>query len=96
MQISEIRFTEEVKQIEDMVNGPSRIEDLGRVLPYRLHNTLEQQFMRIVCGFISEVATSKTLPVDARNKKTKDLCNLIYELMKRSGIDLKTVEIPLI
>jgi len=100
MEIYEIvdRYKEELDKIEHICNTTSREQDIGRAIPYVFHNTLEQGFMRLVCGFISEVAINPNnrLYADLRNEETHKLCKKIYELLKENGTDLQYPYLPMI
>jgi len=66
----------------------SDLEEVGRILAWD-HPTLQQNFMRVIIGFISE--ESKKDYSDARNEKTVELCRKL-----KSIIDDEPVYLPFI
>ena len=72
---------EEVQKIEDIVNtaGLKELEDIGRKLA-NIHPTLQQNFMRVVVGFIKAEAEKRYY--DDRNKNTVELCKRMVEIVE--------------
>jgi ABC-type oligopeptide transport system ATPase subunit len=91
------RYREDLNKIESILNSsPRKAEDMGRLIPYHFHNTLEQQFCKMAIAYIREIATSDRIFSDPRNEESHRLCKKIYKLMKENGDDLKYVSIPMI
>ena len=91
------RYLEDLNKLEKMMNSsPRKAEDMGRLIPYHFHNTLEQNFGRMCMFYIKEVAESDRIFSDPRNESIHRLCKKIYKLMKENGDDLKYVSIPMI
>jgi len=99
MEINEILklYKEDLDAIERILNSsPKKAEDIGRAVPYHFHSTLDQQFMKMVVGYIKEVAEGERIHTDPRNEASHKLCKKIYQLMKDNGEDLKSVSLPMI
>lgn len=91
------RYKKDLEKIENIMNtGPKTAENIGRLIPYHFHNTLEQQFCRMAISYIKEIAESDRIFSDARNEESHRLCKKIYKLMKENGDDLKYVSIPMV
>lgn len=70
-------------EIQRIVNGsPSHCEDIGYHLAKFLHPTLQQNFMRVVIGFIRGQTEKEYF--DARNEATGELCKQLYEELMKS------------
>lgn len=91
------RYEDELNAIEKAMNtSGNTAKSIGKCIPYHFHNTLEQNFFRMVVSFINEVEESENLFTDLRNEETHRLCKKIYRLMKENGDDLKYVSIPMV
>ena len=91
------RYVKDLNALENMMNSsPRKAEDMGRLIPYHFHNTLEQQFGRMAISYVKEIAESDRIFSDPRNAESHRLCKKIYKLMKENGDDLKYVSIPMI
>jgi hypothetical protein len=75
---------EGVREIETICNTAStKIPyEIGRKLT-EIHPTLQQQFMRIVVGFIMEQGSKSYY--DERNRATVELCRELKKVLEKSG-----------
>jgi RimJ/RimL family protein N-acetyltransferase len=93
------RYRKDLNELEGIVNtSPRKVEEIGRLIPYHFHNTLEQQFCRMALSYVREVATGDRvrLGTDPRNEESHRLCKKIYKLLKENGDDLKYISLPMI
>ena len=77
------KVKEKVSTIEDLCNTGStgELHEVGRGLA-EIHPTLQQNFMRVVIGFIQAEAEKQYY--DDRNKATVELCRDLMRVIENS------------